>query len=62
MTGRSEEIMTAYYITYTVKDQRHEANVDAKDVKSAKRKLGRKHGYKDGRMIKIERVSVIGYF
>lgn len=54
--------MTAYYITYTVKDQRHEANVDAKDVKSAKRKLGRKHGYKDGRMIKIERVSVIGYF
>ena len=54
--------MTAYYIIYTVKGQQFEKSVDAKDLKSAKRKIGKKHGYKDGRMIKIERVSVIGYF
>jgi hypothetical protein len=55
--------MKAYGIDYTVKGKRYiGATVDAKDLKSAKKKLGRKHGYKDGRMIKIQRSSVIGYY
>lgn len=55
--------MKAYGIDYTVKGKRYICvTVDAKDLKSAKKKLGKKHGYKDGRMIKIERASVIGYF
>lgn len=56
--------MQAYGITYTVRgeNKRRGILIDAKDVKSAKRKIGKKHGYKDGRMIKLERVSVIGYY
>jgi len=54
--------MTAYAINYTCKGKTYWTNVDAKDLKSAKKKLGKKHGYKDGRMIKILSVSVIGYF
>ena len=55
--------MTAYSITYTVKNQKFYGKlVDAKDLKSAKKKLGRKHGYKDGRMIKVETASVVGYY
>ena len=55
--------MTAYSITYTVKGRKiYGALVDAKDLKSAKKKLGRKHGYKDGRMIKVEDASVVGYY
>ena len=55
--------MVAYSIDYSVKDRRFwGVLVDAKDIKSAKRKLGKKHGYKDGRMIKVERVIVCGYY
>lgn len=55
--------MIAYSIDYTVKGQRYFGKgVDAKDLKSAKNKLGKKHGYKDGRMIKINHVVVCGYF
>jgi hypothetical protein len=55
--------MKAYAIDYTVKGQKYFGKlVDAKDLASAKKKLGKKHGYKDGRMIKVERVSVVGYF
>ena len=56
--------MTAYYITYTVgKDERQRAlSIDAKDIKSAKKKIGRRHGYKSGNMIKIKTVNVVGYF
>lgn len=54
--------MIAYSVDYTVKGKRFSKLVEAKDMKSAKKKLGRKHGYKDGRMIKVEKVSVIGYF
>lgn len=53
--------MTAYAINYTCKGMTLWANVDAKDLKSAKKKLGKKHGYKDGRMVKILSVSIIGY-
>ena len=55
--------MTSYAIDYTVKGQKYFGKlVDAKDLASAKKKLGKKHGYKDGRMIKVERVCVCGYF
>jgi hypothetical protein len=54
--------MKALAIDYTVKDKYYSVIIDAKDLKSAKKKLGRKHGYKDGRMIKIQRSSVIGYY
>ena len=55
--------MKAYAIDYTVKGKKFCGKlVDAKDIASAKKKLGKKHGYKDGRMIKIDRVSVVGYF
>ena len=54
--------MIAYSISYTVKDKQYSKLVDAKDIKSAKKKLGKKHGYKDGRMIKINNALVIGYF
>jgi hypothetical protein len=54
-------MMQAYGIDYTVKGKPFSAVVDAKDAKSAKTKLGRKHGYKDGRMIKVTSLRVVGY-
>lgn len=58
--------MTAYAIEYRVKGEDkpypYEVHVDAKDLKSAKKKIGRKHGYKTGRMIIIEDVFVCGYY
>ena len=54
--------MTAYSIDYTVKGVKYSKLIDAKDLKSAKKKLGRKHGYKDGRMIKVSNVVVCGYY
>lgn len=55
--------MTAYSIDYTVRGAYYYGrSIEAKDLKSAKKKLGKKHGYKDGRMIKIKSVCVVGYF
>ena len=56
--------MTAYGIDYKIRGREGLTTilVDAKDLKSAKRKIGRKHGYKDGRMVQIQRVNVIGYY
>lgn len=54
--------MTAYAIDYTVKGQKFSRHIDAKDIKSAKAKIGKKHGYKDGRCVKIDRVIICGYF
>lgn len=56
--------MTAYEIDYTIKgkDKTFSANIDARDIKSAKQKIGKKHGYKDGRMIQVKNVTIIGYF
>lgn len=54
--------MVAYSIKYTVNSKTYDALIEAKDFKSAKKKLGRKHGYKDGRMIKVIRSTVVGYF
>lgn len=56
--------MQAYSIDYTIRNKEgmRNASVDAKDIKSAKRKIGKKHGFKDGRMIRIERCHIIGYY
>ena len=59
--------MQAYSIKYTVRGKNSDGRtidtlIDARDLKSAKKKLARKHGYKDGRMIKIEEVRIIGYY
>jgi hypothetical protein len=55
--------MIAYAIDYTIKGKKsYSCHIDAKDIKSAKKKIGKKHGYKDGRMIKIDRVCICGYY
>lgn len=59
--------MTIYHIDYNVRgakygDKVFEISIDAKNLKSAKKKIGKKHGYKDGRMITIHRVSIGGYY
>ena len=58
--------MTAYAIDYQIRGKEknvpYSIHVDAKNLKSAKKKIGRKHGYKTGRMIQIERVCICGYY
>jgi len=54
--------MIAYSIDYMVKDKTYTTSIDAKNLESAKKKIGRKHGYKTGRMVKVTKVVVIGYF
>jgi len=56
--------MIAYSIDYTIRGdgKSYTKSVDAKDLKSAKKKIGKKHGYKDGRMVQIEKVLVVGYY
>lgn len=57
--------MQAYSINYHVRgkeEKLYSVSVDAKDLKSAKNKIGKKHGYKDGRMIVIDKSMIIGYF
>lgn len=55
--------MTAYYIKYQIrgKEQEYEKHIDAVDLRMAKRKIGKQHGYKDGRMVNILDTKVIGY-
>lgn len=57
--------MIAYGIKYHIKNKENKVmdiSIDAKDVKSAKNKIGKKHGYKDGRMIIIDNCIIVGYF
>ncbi len=56
--------MIAYSIDYKIKgdDRLRSASIDAKDMKSAKRKIGKKHGYKDGRMIQVISQLIVGYY
>ena len=57
--------MQAYGIKYHIRgkeERTYSISVDAKDVKSAKKKIGKKHKYQDGRMIVIKECRVIGYF
>ena len=55
--------MTVYAIDYTIKgkDNFYNKAVEAKDLKSAKKKIGKSHKYKDGRMIQIQQYCIIGY-
>lgn len=56
--------MKAYGIDYTYKGHRYWTTVDARDLKSAKNKIGRKHGLKasEADAIKITNHHIIGYF
>lgn len=56
--------MQAYSIRYYIKgtEKIYTKIIDAKDAKSARRKIGRMHGYEDGRMIIVEECRLIGYF
>ena len=54
--------MQAYGINYSIDGKEYDILIDAKDVKSAKNKIGRKHGLKTGRKVKISKVSVVGYY
>lgn len=56
--------MVIYHIEYTIKghDEIHEARVEATGINNAKIKIGKKHGYKSGRMIKVKSYFITGYF
>ena len=57
--------MKAYAVNYQIRgkeDLSRTISIDAKDLQSAKKKIGKKHGYKDGRMVSIVDYRVIGYF
>ena len=55
--------MIAYSVDYEVKGKSYwSVLVEGRDFKSVKKKLGKKHGYDTGRMIKVKRASVVGYF
>lgn len=54
--------MIAYNVVYEVNGKQYSKLVEAKDITSAKKKLGRKHGYKSGRMIKVKGYTIVGYF
>ena len=54
--------MKAYGIDYMINGKHYSTTVDAKDIKSVKNKIARKHGLKTGYNVKILRASVIGYF
>ena len=64
MPCKGDKKMTAYAIDYTIKGKNGYYNkvVDAKDLKSAKKKIGKSHKFKDGRMIQIQQYCIIGYF
>ena len=53
--------MVAYYIGYQVrgKEKEYSVSIEARNLKSAKKKIGKKHGYKTGNMIQIHSVSVM---
>lgn len=61
--------MIAYAIYYHVRGdaKQYETLVDAKNIQSAKRKIAHKHKkkdgtpYRDGRVVKLDRVSIVGY-
>lgn len=56
--------MQAYSIKYHLRNEerQRDALIDAKNAISAKKKIGKKHGYKDGRMIVIDSLCIIGYY
>jgi hypothetical protein len=58
--------MIAFSIDYTIRGKNMQyprsISIEARDLKSAKRKIGKKNGYKDGRMVEIHNVIICGYF
>ena len=54
--------MIAYYIEYKIDDKTYNANLDAKNLISARNKIARKHKLKDVTKVKLLRQFVIGYF
>ena len=56
--------MQAYSMRYHIRGSEvvRSISVDARDMASAKKKIGKKHGYKDGRMVVVDECRVIGYF
>lgn len=58
--------MQAYSVHYKVKGDVFDAlrtlTVDAKDLKSARKKIARRHGFKDEKRIQIQGSSIVGYF
>lgn len=56
--------MKAYGIRYTYNGVQYSTTVDARDRVSARNKIARKHGLKaaEAKAIKLDSVSVIGYF
>ena len=55
--------MIAYAIAYTIrgKDEIHDILIDAKDLKYAKKKIAKRHGYKDGKKVQIKQCSIVVY-
>lgn len=57
--------MICYVIEYQIRGKyqqhNHQMCVDAVNLVSAKKKIGRKHGYKDGRMIVVKDIFIAGY-
>lgn len=61
--------MIAYGIWYHIRgdERQYDTLVDAKNLQSAKRKIARKHKrkdgtpYKDGRVVRVDRVTIVGY-
>lgn len=54
--------MKAYGICYMINNKHYSTTIDARDIKSAKNKIARKHGLKSGKNVKVLTVSIIGYF
>lgn len=56
--------MQAYSVYYKVKgDERlRNLSIDAKNLKSAQKKIARRHGFKDEKQIEIQGSQIIGYF
>lgn len=56
--------MQAYSIYYKVKgdDRLRNLSIDARDLKSARRKIARRHGFKDEKPIQIKGSRIIAYF
>ena len=56
--------MVLYSITYSLKNKPEKiytVNVNAKDFKSAKRKIGKRHCYENGRMVNILEASILEF-
>ena len=60
---KGETAMIAYAIAYNIrgKDEIHDILIDAKDLKYAKKKIAKRHKFKNSRRIQIRQCSIVGY-